>query len=60
MTEHQQFALKLLRGMDFNASELIRDAAQIGIAPEVLYPALESVREAMQEIAAIDKKHSEI
>ena len=60
MTDDQQFALKLLRNMDFNASELIRDAARIGVSTEPLFTALSAVRETMQEIAALNKKQTEI
>lgn len=60
MTDQQQFALKLLRNMDFNASELIRDASEIGVSTEPLFTALEAVRETMHEIAALNKKQTEI
>ncbi len=60
MTDDQQFALKLLRNMDFNASELIRDASRIGVSTEPLFTALQAVRETMQEIASLNKKQTEI
>lgn len=60
MTDSQQFALKLLRNMDFNASELIRDASEIGVSTEPLFTALEAVRDTMNEIAALNKKQTEI
>lgn len=60
MTPDQQFALKLLRNMDFNASELIRDAEKIGISTDNLFDALSGIQGAMHEIAALNKKQTEI